>query len=247
MQSSLVTFFAYTVGVQKRVEKRWACRAPSTFESSRIIIIPSYSIVWEKWLSSHRRSSLGASRNFACRGQNCTELKSCKGREFFNHIQPYRRRACRQTKVESYLLDAAMLIASGGLLATGLQLRQLQTREKILNFWGQAGAAAAAVVFWRFAFSANCSQLLCFCLDKVKTCATSLGLHAGAVFPLAVVRRENFFKQSLLSYHCHFQIMATRVRKDGIRQERDTFSPLFKVSSARSIALKPHRLICLCH
>ena len=34
-----------------------------------------------------------------------------------------------------------MLIASGGLLATGLQLRQLQTREKILNFWGQAGAA----------------------------------------------------------------------------------------------------------
>ena len=45
MQSSLVTFFAYTVGVQKRVEKRWACRAPSTFESSRIIIIPSYSIV----------------------------------------------------------------------------------------------------------------------------------------------------------------------------------------------------------
>ena len=95
--------------------------------------------------------------------------------------------------------------------------------------------------------SANCSQLLCFCLDKVKTCATSLGLHAGAVFPLAVVRRENFFKQSLLSYHCHFQIMATRVRKDGIRQERDTFSPLFKVSSARSIALKPHRLICLCH
>ena len=34
-----------------------------------------------------------------------------------------------------------MLIASGGLLATGLQLRQLQTREKILNFWGQTAAA----------------------------------------------------------------------------------------------------------
>ena len=48
------------------VQKSWACQTPSTFESSRIIIIPSYSIVWEKWLSSHRRSSLGASRNFAC-------------------------------------------------------------------------------------------------------------------------------------------------------------------------------------
>ena len=48
------------------LQKSWACRSPSSFESSRIIIIPSYSIVWEKWLSSHRRSSFRASRNFAC-------------------------------------------------------------------------------------------------------------------------------------------------------------------------------------
>ena len=64
-QTSLdVVFFAIRKSVV--LQKSWACQPPSTFESSRIIIIPSYSIVWEKWLSSHRRSSLGASRNFAC-------------------------------------------------------------------------------------------------------------------------------------------------------------------------------------
>ena len=60
----VVFFFAIRKSVV--LQKSWACQPPSTFESSRIIIIPSYSIVWEKWLSSHRRSSLGASRNFAC-------------------------------------------------------------------------------------------------------------------------------------------------------------------------------------
>ena len=67
------TFF---VSPPEKREREGRVELRQLFESWGIIIIPSYSIVWEKWLSSHRQSRFRASRNFAC-SRNCTGLKSC--------------------------------------------------------------------------------------------------------------------------------------------------------------------------